>query len=83
MDVGAERGEFRVNAPGSFHHHSSLGRGEAGGAFDESRSELLLKSRVMGRKVGLHGMERPSGGGEAPVIDHGEQGRELAEIHHK
>ncbi len=83
MDVGAERGEFRVNSPGSFHHDSSLGRGEAGGALYESRSEFLLKPRNVGRNVGLHGMERSSGGGEAPVIDHGEQGRELSEIHHK
>ena len=82
MDVGAERGEFCVNSPGSFHHDSSLGRGEAGGALDESRSEVLLKPRDMGRNVGLHGMERSSGGSESPVINHGEQGRELAEVHH-
>ena len=83
MDVSAERGEFRVNAPGSFHHDGSFGGGEPGGAIDQGRSEFLLKPRNMGRNVGLHGMKRSSSSGKAAMIDNGKERRELAEVHHK
>ncbi|CAB4723101.1 unannotated protein [freshwater metagenome] len=43
VHVGAEGTEFRVDPPGSFHHNSSLGGREAGGAIDEGRSEFFLK----------------------------------------
>jgi hypothetical protein len=83
MDIGAQSIEFCVDPPGSFHHDGSLGGGEPGGAIDQGRAEFLLKPGNMGRNVGLHGVKRSSGSGEAAMIDNGKERRELAEVHHK
>ena len=50
---------------------------------NEAGAKFLLQPRDMRRNIGLHGVERSGRSGKSAVIDDGQEGRELTNIHHK
>ena len=79
--VGGEGVELGLDATGPLDHDRPLLGDLAGGPVDEGHAELLLQAGDVGRHVGLHGVQGAGGGGEAAVVDHGEHGVELAQVH--
>ena len=79
--VDGEGVELALHPTGPFHHHGALLGDLAGGAIDEHHAQFLLEAGHVGGHVGLHRVQGAGGGGEAAVVDHGEDGGELAEVH--
>jgi hypothetical protein len=79
--VGLEGVELALDAAGPGHDRLALLGERPAGAVDEGGAQLALEPGDVGRHVGLHGVERTGGGGEAAVLGDGEQGVELAEVH--
>ena len=79
--VGGEGVELGLDAAGPLDHDRTLLGDLAGGPVDERDAELLLQAGDVGRHVRLHGVQGPGGGREAAVVDHGEHGVELAQVH--
>ena len=80
-DVGGEGVELGLDAAGPLDHDRALLGHLARGPVDEGDPELLLQPGDVGRDVGLHGVQGSGCRGEAPVVDHGEHGVELAQVH--
>ena len=59
----------------------ALGGGEHGPSVDEHGVQLLFESCDVCGHVGLHRVERTGGRGEAPMLGHGHQVGELAQVH--
>ena len=80
--VGHEGVQLALDAAGPFDHDGALLGDVARGPVDEGRPELPLEAGDVGRDVGLDRVQGPGSGGEAAVVDHGEHGVELAQVHH-
>ena len=79
--VGGEGVELGLDAAGPLDDHRPLLGDLPGGPVDEGHAELLLQPGDVGGDVGLHGVQGAGGGGEATVVDHGEHGVELTQVH--
>lgn len=81
-DVGDERVELGADAPGAIGYCGALLGQPAGAAVDERRAELALEAGNMRGDVRLHGVQGGGRGGEAAVVGHRHQCRQLSQVHH-
>ena len=79
--VAEHRLELDAHAPGAGGDGLALLGELAGGTVDQHGADLALQPGDVGRHVGLDGGEGVSGGREAALVGHGQQGVQLTEVH--
>ena len=80
-DVGGDVLQLVQHPAGALDHHHAFVGEAAPLAVDQDDAQLLFESRDVAADVGLHRVQRPSGGRERSVVGDRHEGCELPEIH--
>ena len=80
-DVGGDVVDLVQDPPGPLDDPLALVGEAAVGAVDQGDAELAFELGDVPGDVGLHGVQRPGGGGERAVIGDGDDGGELTDVH--